>query len=293
MPEPTVPYKIRIPDSFKETWPNDKGYQATVVFECAWADRFALVQSLRGGYSNASSNFGQFTIPHRYPPLPLLYCREIADVKGEGLRKDLDAAAAKWAPYTRAVVTASYGAPEYNFSAADGSQSIDPQNDQVVPFCKQTTKGSAALVTLPEGLLKFAASGKDVKESVGKLQVQTEIVLEFPHVPFNPYPILRPFLGMLNSLPMFSHDQGEVVFNAIDTGGGGNASGGNADFTCNLTFLGRDVSWRKLLNDSGDYEPVVFRVGGKGIFKATNLWSMFGSTGRIIPIEDDPYAALY
>jgi hypothetical protein len=288
----SVPYKV-VTDSFRENWPTDKGLQATVTYRCDWGDRFALMQDLRGGYRAGARTFGQFTIPHQYPPLPYLYCTEITEVKGEGLLKDLPGATTKWAPFKKAVVTARYAPPEYNLTGSDQSQSIDPQNDPPTIFCRMRVKASAAFRTLPKGKLKFKTSGKSVGESVGKPEAQSEISLEFPHVPFNPYVILKPFLGMINSVAMFGHGQGEILFAAIDTDTGTFANGGTADQSCSLAFLGREVSWRKIINDDGEYEDVVFAGSGKAIFQATNLWAMFASSGRVVPIEDDPYAALY
>lgn len=269
MPDPSTWHKIE-KDSIKESWTRSGGVRAEVTYRCLYAERFALMQELIGGYSVKANSFSAFTVPHSYPPLPHLYAVDISDVKGEGLLKG---GGSKWSPYKYALVTTVYESPNYavNMSSADSSNQIDPASP--VLYCRQTIRGSAAFVTLPDGKLKYSASGKTVDAPAARPQAQAEIGLEFPRVRFNPYLFLRPYLGKTNLFAMFGHPPGQVFFDSVDTDDSASTDG--LDHSVKLAFLGRDADWNALVNEAGDYELVEFKSGGRRPFTQVDLYQMF------------------
>lgn len=266
-PDLVTKHRIRLRGGISESW-DSSGPKATVVYRCAWEDRYDLARELMGGYPADAAGFAAYQPPHRYPPSPNMWCTSISSIEGLGAKKK--GAGSKWLPYKLAEVTAVYGTPTFDVEFPSAAGQIDPGNP--ILYCRQRVRSSSAFVVLPEGKIVFD-SGAVVSTEVGRPEAQSEFTLEFPRVPFNPYLFCKPYLNRTNSVPMFGLDVGCVFFDSIDTDTGASSEG--LDNSVVLTFLGREVDWNKLVNDAGDYELVKFQGTSKRPFSQANLLEMF------------------
>jgi hypothetical protein len=251
-PDPATPHAI-LWESIEESW-GDDGPAATVQYRCAWEDRYDLAVDLRGGYRTSASGLFAWNPPHRYPPSPNMYCLRLTSIRPDkAVRRD--GGASKWLPYKYAIVTAEYGIPPFDYDVPTAAGQIDASNP--ILQCKQDIQASTAFIVLGKRKLKFSASGKAVDTEATKLAAQSEFTLEFPRVNFNPYPVIRPYLGKISSTAMFHHDAEEILLDSAQIRiQPGDLSG--PDVSVVLTYLGRDESWNKLVNDEGEYEYVEY-----------------------------------
>jgi len=260
-----------------ESWPEGGVPQAEVTYDCAWANRFSLINELMGYYPSGATGFSDYVPPLRYPPSPNMYCMGISSIEGRGLIKSVSTsarAAMRWAPYNTARITALFKVPTLNIDSSTDAGQIDPGNP--ILFCRQRIRSSAAFVVLPEGKIKFSTSGEVVSSDVSRPSAQSEITLEFPRLPFNPYRICRPYRGMINDRTMFDHAPGTLLFDSIDTDE--SATSGGPDIGCTLTFLGRESDWNSLVNGKGEDELIEFADAPSPPvrpFKRANLSAMF------------------
>lgn len=275
-----TPHRITIDGGIREAWTSDGGFTADVVYECEWDDRQAFMLDLAGRNRNpqpAPGKMGLFRTPHAYPPFPKIYALDVASVEPT---RALAKPGSRWSPYTTARLNVHYGTLRIDTGA-----SLDHQIDQNNPIlgCSQKVKGSAAFRTLPEGKLQFEGSLAEFKGSAGRPEAQSEITLEFPHVPFNPYPFLKGLLGTINSKPIFTHGIGEVLFDSVDTDD--NDTNGTVEYKVGLNFLCRDgVDWNKLIDDTGAYGFVEYKSGSARIFTYNDFWSnIFGFPADFTP----------
>lgn len=253
-----------------ESWSSQGGPKATVVYQCLWADRYDLATELMGGYPVGSTGFTDYIPPHRYPPSPNLICQEISSIEGLGALKR--GFGSRWLPYKYAIVTAVYSTPTYDVSVASAAGQIDPSSP--ILYCKQRIRASSAFVVLPRGKIRFAVSGKTVDSDVARPAAQSEITLEFPRIAFNPYLLVRPYIGKTNTVAMWGHDPDCLLLDSIDTETGASTDG-TLDCSATLTYLGRDTSWNTLINEDGDPEAIEFVGSGAPVFTAVNHLALF------------------
>ena len=253
-PDPTTAHTIRLRDGISESV-SPNGPKATVIYRCAWTDRYDLARELVGGYGPDATGFSGFTPPHKYPPSPNMFCREVSSIRGLGCKKR--GTGSKWLPYKIAELTAVYETLTYDVSTPTAAGQIDPT--QPILFCRQRIRSSSQFVILPKRKLKYSISGTIVETEVGRPAVQKEVTLEFPRVPFNPSTVIQPYQGLISDRPMFGCPAGAVLLDSHDTDDSA-SSDGSLDHAVTLTYLCMDHDWNKLLNDVGDWELIEYDI---------------------------------
>jgi hypothetical protein len=273
MPDPTTPHWIVFRDGLRETWSRDSGPTASVTYQCAYEDRFALARELMGYYTIGSgiTKLTNFIEPHRYPPSPNLVCLEIASIEGVGAKKNGEGS--KWDPYIQARLVANYAVPPIAYGITDISPANQIDMSQPIIGCRQTIRGSAAMRLLPPGKLKFSTSGKVVEVDAGIPEGQSEIVLEFPRVPVLAHSLVKPYIGRVNTQAIFGHAAGQVLLDSVEWDH--SASSDGTDCSARLTFLAKDSNWNALINDTGAYELVEYNSGGARPIPTANFWDLF------------------
>lgn len=257
-PDPPVWHKIVHEGGILESW-DDDGPAATVLYRCQWDERYDFASALMGGYPPGADGFSSYMPPHQYPPSPNMWCKKITGIRGEGALKA--GKGSKWLSYTYALVTAQYGLSQFDYSSSSGggggatpAGQIDIANP--ILYCRQRIRTSSAFEVLGKRKLKFSTSGKLVDAEATRPAVQTEITLEFPRVPFNPYLLVRPYVGKISTVEMWGHPTGGVLLDGCETDLSGTFAG--MDVGVVLTYLCRDTSWNTLVNDEGDHELVQY-----------------------------------
>lgn len=182
----SVPYSILTDTSaIQESWSPDQGAQATLKFKCAWSDRYQLIRDLVGTYTGTPPSTVVRVPPFRYPDSSNMFVTSIASVEPFGRPTLWSSVGLGWTTRSKAIVTANFGVPHWDFSGSDA-------------YTKITFNASGEFLTLPETSLKFS-DGTPTNTPIGILIPQIEITLEKNRLPFLPVYAMAQCVGKVNS----------------------------------------------------------------------------------------------
>lgn len=122
-----------------EEFPKEGGFKATRVLQCAWENRLALAQQLRGGYSTDGT--GTWVLPHRYPWRQTARCTDVT-IGPKGGTRGLDTSIGEEGNrYEYAYVTAIYGTGESSFATEAETKLLTHRIEGGAQFITRSAKG--------------------------------------------------------------------------------------------------------------------------------------------------------
>jgi hypothetical protein len=276
-----VDAEIALDGGVREAQPAD-GPRATVVYQCAYDERYQLLQGLLPYGRN---------VPHAYPPSPNLYALECVGVEGVGPRVD----AAGWMIYQKAKVAIEYRIPGFAFgfgaSGIGGSgPTIDPGTPGIDPsgqaWTTTTTETSAEILKIPSGGYVLEDGSPIEDSAAGLILPQFTFRIKRHFVLIIPLSWVEARIGAINSHPVKIGNKvfargtlmlgGMTSETVIDTVGQVVSS---VEYTLigrgrgiqHNQFLARDGTW-KLANTAADlsgsypYPYVELHAGGSSTF---------------------------
>jgi hypothetical protein len=253
--ELTVPHAIDWTRGvIKEQWPKEGGFSATVAYRVLYADRFQFYRELRGGYFGGSG-FNQYTPPFAYPPNPICYCQEVAcEPLGDVNRTN----PSKYSPYEHALVTATFRVPDLLNTPEQAANPTWVQRTQIDPTfpiigCRQRIRAQANYRTYRQAqllLTRVPLANEIIEVDDGVPENRVIFELEFPRVFFHPFQYLKPYLGRVNSVPIFGLPAEHVLLQGFDLDYTSGPDG--LELAVTLQFEGQlDLSWNQRYDRAG------------------------------------------
>lgn len=269
----------------QESWPEGQSARAVVHYQCAFADRYALMMGLRGGVFG-----GVIYLPHYYPHSPNLVCVGIGEVKFTKPRFDPNIG---FATYELAIVPAEYGVPQFDmYPSLGGSNYTDPSGKAFTDTDWQLT---VEALQPPTGAYYWEGgpkAGKAVPDtSLGIIRPRFEFTVRRSWLPYPPLSFFATHGGSVNDDDVRISDHifprgtlllpgaqggmgrdgslegrtGELVYTLV---GNGPVQGGSGDpFT---------PEWNQFLADDGTWQYVnllpTSPVSTKRPYRYSNFW---------------------
>lgn len=259
--------------------PGGRGQSAEVevTYLARWRDRIAIYREMLGGFSQVTG-LGIPIPGHAYPESPNLSCESIGRVMPVGINRDflaanpgedeLAKAIRRWNYPKWVLIPVTYKPLDYAYSAgtANDTNQIDP-SDPIVG-CRQTIEANNTFIVVSSATMEILAGRLGVppaRQLTPKVQQTTDgipansvtFTLEYPRVPRNPWPFLRPYLGCVNLYAMWGLPPGHVLFAGLTV----NTTFGydGPETSCNLSYIGNlTVGWNETIDDDGVIKAKVF-----------------------------------
>ena len=242
---------------------DQEGPTASVIFQCAYANRYTLIKGLMG---TVIANGRQIVRvpPYQYPPSPNLYCQSISNVYGIKARRDTSG----WLIYDTARLTANFAVPKWQFNqAAPGGQN-DPSGQ---PWTITKTKTSAEVFTPPGGSYYVGPfpGGKPAEESsIGVVRPRTEISITRKFMPFLPLNEIQLLAGKVNQDTFIIGNRGLTAGMVLFVGANSEPSNdpaGNPTQDIEYTFMANDdYDWNTFQAKDGTWQALNTKADGSG-----------------------------
>lgn len=243
------------------------GFEATRVFQVAWVNRIAFVNTMLGYASGKTLYF-----PCRYPSNNLAIAMS-AQVKGAGQASGIPL---EW-QYAR--ITMNYKVPEYETRTGQSRE----------PFILETLEGAAEFITVPaDGLFWDEAKTEALKDAeapgmLRKLKTWNYTMLRLPEIPKQ----VNSLIGKINTKSCYScaYDQlfepgtllmGTPIIKA------GMSVAGQPSWDVTLSATWNESGWNLFLRKGGKlpqpiYSEYEVKVGGE-IRLVTGKYSVYGES---------------
>jgi hypothetical protein len=238
---------------------------ATRTLLCAWTDRVALIEYLRGGSVDTSS--GWIVTVGNYPDFPFLFIESVTceGVAGPG---GLSVGPNGVVAYQYARLRATYATFEYQPGTETGTMGLDfgsqvltlPQSTSILQY------GDGASEDLPP---------EDAPPLIIPTVAITRTVKDAPSIPMDT--ILACIQAPVNSASFLGADPGYVLFD------GGRSlrrltTAGAINYDLEYRFQYRAIPWNQVYangGDSGPTRPVIRKADGLPLYASSDLNGLF------------------
>lgn len=248
----TVPYDI-LADGYKIRGGRDEPMKATVPYLVFWRDAFAFYAQVLGQTSTSVPVAAAIvrTSGHQLPAAPGLYAAtaeiEPCGADGAALISATHKGTAPGEYFSHAKVVVEYSAPSYDQGTPDPLRQLDPDNP--ITYCEQEVESKARFDTERASGWEFGPSDP-VPGDFARLTVESRVVLTFPRVPYMPWRALRPYVGRINSVPIFDCDVGTLLLEEMRLKAN-ETNQGLAGTSTQLVFAQQEHDWNKLRKRDG------------------------------------------
>lgn len=276
MPTPTVPYRILF--NPLPTFSGSGGtLSASATFEVLWTDRETFINEALG-LTTGSSGWPVPQIPWDCPFQPnsgllasSFSCVPHTVKDGEILVTDNTVAG----HFLYAHIQIGFERPRYDFDTPTVQNQIDIANP--ILFCEQSIEYSGRTLVRDGYKLEYvgAPSGTVPVGPVFQIEVQSDIVLNFPFVPYIPWNYLEPFIGKSNDATLFGKPAETIAFLGASLRQETMSDGTNKT-SCALKMSYNSSGWNKQLAPDGSLYTVVVKGTGEKLYPTANLaaiWS--------------------
>jgi len=259
------------------------GPEAVVKFQCPYASRLQVAQTLMGTVVWTGSQVVRLN-PFQYPPLPYLYCLEIASIVG--LNPIVDHTG--WQSYKSAVITAVFRRPLYPFiNASPATTQADPSGQ---PYTVTRFSSTVDMVPAVSGSFRWASGSTTGANAIvpdniiTQLQSQTQITMTRYMMPYIPLNYFEQFKWNVNLNPIAFSDhtypKGTVLFWNIESEPTADSAG---NYSQNVTYvmLAKAHDWNMFPNPKDTANPGALDF-------ATSTGSLSGS-----PVYPYPYSDFF
>lgn len=290
MSDPVATYGARIiqKDGVRLSGDVRSGLKATVKYLVRWSDCFNFVNAMIVPATAPGGGLITYTVPYRLPAAVVatpVYAQSF-DIEPCGVDEALNIttslpnqgmAAGEF--YSHAIVTVNFEQLPHTWDALDDPQNqnqLDPANPIVM--CEQSVK-FADIMEPRQGMnFVFASDSKPVQGEVAVPLTQADLVLRFPHVPYMPWFMLKPYLNRVNSATMFGCGAETLLLKSPETTAKQSIGGGQSMIEQDvvLTFRYNEDGWNKLPRPDGTLATVqVAGDSSRGIFEKVDFRPLF------------------
>jgi hypothetical protein len=177
--------------------------------------------------------------------------------------------------FTYAHVQIGFERPRYDTVVGTVQNQLDPANP--ILFCEQSIESSARTVPVEGYVLNYVGAPAGVVPVGPKfvLEVQYDIILNFPMVPYIPWNYLDPYFGKTNDRTLFGKPAETIAFLSASMRQESMSNGTNKT-SCALRLAYRQFGWNKQLAVDGNLYTVVVASSGEKLYPTANLaaiWS--------------------
>ena len=271
MPTPSVNYRI-ILDNPKPTFSGSGGtLSASAVFEVAWSDRETFINEALG-LTTGSSGWPTPQVPWDCPFQPnsgLLassFSCEPHTVKDSVSPSDNTVEG----HYENAHIQIGFERPRYDFQTPTVQNQIDVANP--ILFCEQSIEYSGRTVVREGYKLEYVGAPASIVPvgPVFQVEVQSDIVLSFPFVPYIPWGYLEPYIGKSNDSTLFGKPAETIAFLGASLRQETMSDGTNKT-SCVLRMSYNSTGWNKQLATDGSLYTVQVKGTGEKLYPPANL----------------------
>jgi hypothetical protein len=275
MPEPTVSYRILF-DPLPSFSGSGGSLNASATFEVLWTDREAFINQALG-LTTGSSGWPVPQIPWDCPfqPNSGLLASSFSCVPHtvqDGISASDNTVAGH---FLYAHVQIGFERPRYDFDTPTAQNQIDIANP--ILFCEQSIEYSGRTLVRDGYKLEYsgAPSGTVPVGPVFQIEVQSDIVLNFPFVPYIPWNYLEPYIGKSNNATLFGKPAETIAFLGASLRQETMSDGTNKT-SCALRMSYNSTGWNKQLATDGELYTVLVKGTGEKLYPPANLaaiWS--------------------
>jgi hypothetical protein len=257
MGTPTVPFKV-MAKGYTIGGGQNAQTRAVVPYLVAWDDAFTFVNQAMGFPSAASVGPIVQTDAYRFPPSPTLMASdfEIEPCGVDGVTGPM-LGLNPGEFWTHAKITLTFGTPTYVVGGAGSAddpnnlQQLDPSNP--LTYCTQSVRLSGRAETV-QGGYELDDTFEQVKGPMTVIQVEAQLVLTFPRVPFLPWQKIYPYIGRVNDVPILGVPRGQLLLEGTDIEAT-STSAGLINQSVQLVFSAQDHDWNAIWSPiAGEYK---------------------------------------
>jgi hypothetical protein len=275
MPEQSVPYRFLF-DPLPTFSGSGGSLSASATFEVLWTDREAFINQALG-LTTGSSGWPMPQIPWDCPfqPNSGLLASSFSCVP-HTVKDSISASDNTVAGhFLYAHVQIGFERPKYDYSTPTVQNQIDVSNP--ILFCEQSIEFTGRTLVREGYKLEYvgAPSGVVPVGPAFLTEVQSDIVLNFPFVPYIPWNYLEPFIGKTNDRVLFGKDPETIAFHGASLRQETMSDGTNKT-SCVLRMSYNGAGWNTQLGTNGVLYDVVVKGTGEKLYPAANLaaiWS--------------------
>jgi hypothetical protein len=190
--------------------------------------------------------------------------------------------------FSHAKVIVQFDSPSMNWNATDDPNNfnqLDPSNP--IFRCEQAVKINARMETSQGSKWVYDSDSKPVQGDFAWLKVEAILTLHYPEMPYLPWQIIKPYVGTINSAPVFGCSPETVLFTGASTNAKQSLSfaSGNVSQDVTLEFAYQDTSWNKKEKPNGSYDYVHRQFSTDRIYASTDHRGMIAAlSSTILPI---------
>jgi hypothetical protein len=247
----------------KEQFVRSTTSSATRTLVCAWTDRVALINLLRGAVLQQSPSVLQFTPPAAYPDAPWLFVDTI-DVEGIPGETGLNVGVNGLVGYKYARIRVTYRSLSYAEGTETGAFSVD--------FGSEWLTLSSATPSL-----KFTdGSAEDVSTDLNPSLRITTIAFRQArnNLPSIPVPLIVSATDTVNSSSFQGADAGKVKFDGASSQRR-IFSNGSPGWDMTYAFTYRSVGWNVAYDPVGGWRPIKLKATGQPPFGSFDYNQLF------------------
>jgi hypothetical protein len=275
MPEPSVPYRILF-DPLPTFSGSGGTLSASATFEVLWSDRETFINQALG-LTSGGSGWPLPQIPWDCPfqPNSGLLASSFSCVP-HTVRDDVSPTDnTVEGHFLYAHIQIGFERPRYDFQTPTAQNQIDIANP--ILFCEQSVEYSGRTLVREGYKLEYVGAPSTVVPvgPVFQIEVQSDIILNFPFVPYIPWNYLEPFIGKSNDRTLFGKDPETIAFLGASLRQETMSDGTNKT-SCALKFSYNSTGWNKQLATDGNLYTVQVKGTGEKLYPPANLaaiWS--------------------
>lgn len=263
------------------------GLKATIKYRVPWANTFNFVNALVRPINQVRVGMITYSMPYQLPKqiaATPLYVSSF-DIQPFGVQGGMTSStvlpykgARAGEYYQYAAVTVGFEQNPFAWDATDdpqGMQQIDPANP--IPLCSQSIKYHEKMVTLKGHKYRYVSTGQAVVGDYAVPQYGADLVLNFPHVPYQPWQLGLPnYINTVNSQPIFMVQPEQLLFASPETETKAAMLGSDVMYENSLTITLKfnPIGWNKVPKQDGTYDDVV-KGDGTGIYLLSDFRVFF------------------
>ena len=275
MPTPTVPYRILF-----EPPPTFSGQggtlSASATFEVLWTDRETFINEALG-LTSGGSGWPLPQIPWDCPfqPNSGLFASSFSSVPHTVKDSISPTDNTVEGHFTYAHVQIGFERPRYDLVTGSPQNQIDIANP--ILFCEQSIEFTGRTLVREGYKLEYtgAPAGVVPVGPVYQIEVTSEIVLNFPFVPYVPWNYLEPYIGKTNDRTLFGKPTETIAFLGASLRQETMSNGTNKT-SCVLRLSYNSTGWNKQIATDGNLYDVQIKGTGAKLYPTANLaaiWS--------------------
>jgi hypothetical protein len=271
MPEPSVPYRILF-DPMPTFSGSGSTLSASATFETLWTDREAFINDALG----ITSGFSGWPLPSipwdcPFQPNTCLLASSFSCVPHTVKSSISSADNTVEGHFLYAHIQIGFERPKYDTGGGCSTQNqIDPTNP--ILFCEQSIESTARTIVREGYTLEYVGAPATVVP-VGPaftFEIQADIILTFPFVPYIPWNYLEPYLGKTNDATLFGKPPETILFMGASLRQETMSDGTNKT-SCALRMSYNSTGWNKQLATDGEIYDIQVKTTGTKLYPTANL----------------------